>query len=241
MATFFGEVTTGSFRYFDDEDEDYIQDAESRAFSVSSPCVLEKNLLLVGEGELSAVYLQLCADSQKVGSVIATGHRESEIGIIYRGENWTAVSCTGELHMAEFNSLANTILGMAEPTATIVCLTSRHVSELRGIEEERGETVVKCLHTKSFKSTDKIDRLEAPNILTGLSAGILSIAAVKGLAGGLLVNYVDVPNTDSLSLNGFQAVDKFPAVKASSLKRPTDLASSLKALRPTSHATNLYM
>ena len=44
-----------------------------------------------------------------------------------RGENWTAVSCTGELHMAEFNSLANTILGMAEPTATIVCLTSRHV------------------------------------------------------------------------------------------------------------------
>ena len=25
MATFFGEVTTGSFRYFDDEDEDYIQ------------------------------------------------------------------------------------------------------------------------------------------------------------------------------------------------------------------------
>jgi len=241
MASFFGEVVTGSFRYFDDEDEDEQQEVDYRSFSVTSPPTREKKLLIVADGQLSAVYLQLVADKQKIGSLNAIGHKNSEIGTIYRGSDWTAVSCSTELQRGEYTILANTILGLTDPAATVICLTSRHISEFRGAEEERGETVVKSLKTKTFPTIDKIGRLEAPNILTGLSAGILSIAAVKGIPACLLVNYVDILTADSLSLQGFQNLHRLPVASSSSLKPATNLAAALKAVRLAASPSNLYM
>jgi hypothetical protein len=36
MATFFGEVVSGSYRYFDDEDEDAVDNARDASFSFRS-------------------------------------------------------------------------------------------------------------------------------------------------------------------------------------------------------------
>jgi hypothetical protein len=36
MATFFGEVVTASYRYFDDEDEDAVENAREASFSCRS-------------------------------------------------------------------------------------------------------------------------------------------------------------------------------------------------------------
>jgi hypothetical protein len=36
MATFFGEVVIGSYRYFDDEDEDAVDNARDASFSFRS-------------------------------------------------------------------------------------------------------------------------------------------------------------------------------------------------------------
>jgi len=240
MASFFGEVVTGSFRYFDDEDEDE-QEVSCRSFSVTSPPTLEKQLLVVADGQLSAVYLQLIAGKQKMGSLIASGHKNSEIGTIYRGSDWSGVACGGELQRAEYSTLANTILGLTTPPAAVICLTSRHISEFRGGEEDRGETIVRSLKTKTFPTVDKIKRLEAPNILTGLSAAILSIAAVKGIAACLLVNYVDVLTADSLSLQGFQDLHRLPLASSSALEKPTNLATELREARLTANPSNLYM
>ena len=59
MASFFGEVVTGSYRYIDDEDEDLIESAKAATFSLTEPMVAEQKLLVFAEGELSVTFTQL--------------------------------------------------------------------------------------------------------------------------------------------------------------------------------------
>ena len=59
MASFFGEVVTGSYRYIDDEDEDLIESAKAATFSLSEPLLAEQKLLVFAEGELAVTFTQL--------------------------------------------------------------------------------------------------------------------------------------------------------------------------------------
>jgi len=243
MATFFGEVVTGSYRYLDDEDEDALQDAVCRKISFSVNLEAEAGLLLVGEGPLAAAYAEVCFRSKPCGQLKAQSlnGNESVIGKLFRGQGWTAVTVDKELSRGELSTLAEQILRLADPAATsVLCLTARHISDYRG-EDDSSDSLVRCLSTKQFPKQDHIKSLEIPNILTGLSAAILSSAAVKGVPASLVVNYVDVLSVDSLALQGFQKIHKLPLPKDSKLTKPNNLAEALKSLHMFSDSINLYM
>jgi len=244
MASFFGEVVAQSYRYFDDEDEDLAQEMTCRKFSTSgSTSKVEKSLLLVAEGKLASVYTEIATQLQPVELLLAQteGGASTEIGKIFRGPGYTAVTVDKDLSMVELNSLGELVLQMVDPSsAKLVCLTSRHISEYRG-EGESDEGVVRCLSTKPFPSISTVKRLEVPNILTGLSAAILSVSAVKSIAASLLISYVDTLVVDSLTLHGFERVHELPCLQQAGLSKPANLSTALKKLKPNTISSNLYM
>jgi len=238
MASFFGEVVTGSCRYFDDEDDEEVL----RTFSLSTTNLsAEPKLLILAEGKLPAVYMKLCTKTQEVASVVgAFEGKSTKVGSIYRGSNWTVVTCEGDLKMGEYTPLATLLLTtLVEPSTNILCLTARHISEYRGDWEE--DNVVRCLTTHQFPTQTAIKRLEVPNLLTGLSAALVSLAAVKGLPAALVVNYVEVMDADSLSLSGFDAIHKLTGVNQAGLTRQNNIAHALKSLNQFANPSNLYM
>ena len=116
------------------------------------------------------------------------------------------VSWTGELKQAEYSPAAKLVLSLTQSNTQVVCLTARHISEYRGEDYLDENPLVRCLATPSFPSNTTIKRLEVPNLVTGLSAALLSIASVRGMSALLLVNFVEMLSLDSLSLSGFQAI-----------------------------------
>ena len=84
MASFFGEVVTGSYRYIDDEDEDLIESAKADTFSFSEPLEAEQKLLVFAEGDLSVTFTQLLG--LKLATVSSTaGDLVSGLGLMRRG------------------------------------------------------------------------------------------------------------------------------------------------------------
>nr|ALS04513.1 proteasome assembly chaperone 1 [Acartia pacifica] len=242
MASFFGEVLAPRSRIFDDEDLDAIEEAYCEEFRLSSQQEKEKKLLLVCDGPLPSAYSKICsAGGQSSGEILAKSFsRDVSIGQIIRGSDWTVVTCEQELKQPEFMILANTILELSEPGCHIVCLTARHISEYRSEVIDADESVVRCLASKSFPQSDSTKMLEVPNILTGLSAAILSISVVKDYPCYLLVNYVDLFTPDSISLQGFQDMYQLKSVQGSSLKKP-NIAEALKAKQFFKNTSNLYI
>jgi len=240
--TSFGEIVMPSCRYFDDEDEDALEDLQVREFNLSTELGGEKKILVVAEGPLPTAYIQLCTADKEVATIHAKhNNQESNIGTVYRGDDWTVVSWVGELNQSEYSPAAKLVLSLAQSETQIVCITARHISEYRGEDCGEENPLVRSLCTSSFPSNTLINRLEVPNILTGLSAALLSVASVRGMAALLLVNFVEMTSVDSLSLAGFQAIHSLQAVSGSKLSRPNNLAAALKARKPFSNPTNLYL
>eukprot|EP00088_Acartia_fossae_P059050 TRINITY_DN6965_c0_g1_i11.p1 TRINITY_DN6965_c0_g1~~TRINITY_DN6965_c0_g1_i11.p1 ORF type:complete len:243 (-),score=39.15 TRINITY_DN6965_c0_g1_i11:191-919(-) len=242
MASFFGEVLPPRSRILDDEDLDAMEEGFCEEFKVTSPPELEKNLLIVCEGSLPGVYTQLCFNNiQACGEILGkSSDKEVSFGKIFRGSNWTVVTCEHDLKQQEFLNLGNTILGLMDKGCQIICLTARHISEFRVEEMIEDESVVRCLSSKSFPATDAVKRLEIPNLLTGLSAAILSIAIVKGLPCFLLVNYVDLFTPDSMTLQGYQSIFKLKCLQESSLEKP-NVSEALKSRQLFRPSNNLYI
>jgi hypothetical protein len=242
MASFFGEVLPPRSRIIDDEDLDAQEEGYCEEFHVSCPPFKEKNLLIICEGSLASVYSKLCCqESQSCGDLLAKSfNQDVAIGKIFRGSDWTIVTCEQELKQQEFLNLANTILGVADTGCNIICFTARHISEYRADEIDHDEPLARSLASKTFPQAIPTKKLEIPNILTGLSSAVLSISVVKGLPCLLLVNYVDLLTADSISLQGFQAVHKLQLVQACSLQKP-NIAEALKAKQVYRNANHLYI
>jgi len=242
MASFFGEVLPPRSRIIDDEDLDAIEEGYCDEFRVSCPPNKEKNLLIVCEGKLSSIYSQLCSsESQMCGDLLAKSfNQDVSIGKIYRGNDWTLVTCEQDLKQQEYLNLANTVLGLADGGCKIICLTARHISEYRVEESDQDETVTRSLISASFPEPEPAKKLEVPNILTGLSAGVLSISVVKGFPCLLLVNYVDVLTADSISLQGFQNIHKLKFIQECSLQKP-NIAEALKTKQLHKNSNHLYI
>ena len=77
MATFFGEVVTGSYRYIDPDHPDYNDlRAAPQSWSLEPEEVKkEDNLLIITEGDIAGSYVRLLADEHldTVARVISSG------------------------------------------------------------------------------------------------------------------------------------------------------------------------
>jgi len=244
MASYFGEVLPPRSRFLDDEDLDAIEEGFCEEFNISCQQEQkEKNLLIVSDGSLPSAYAKLnVQEAQACGEILAKSfNKDICIGKIFRGSDWTVLTCEQDLKHQEFLNLANKILSIVDDGCQIVCLTARHISEYR-VEEQNIEdsSIVRYLSSKSFKHSNIVSRLEVPNILTGLSAAILSISIVKGFGCYLLVNYVDMLTPDSISLQAFNNIHKLQQLQASSLQKP-NIAEALKNKRLNNLPNNLYL
>ena len=78
MASFFGEVVTGSYRYIDDEDPDYVGE-EAGDWTATEGIEKETKLMVVTEGDLAGSYPRLWGDLPVVGS-LQCGGRQIPVG-----------------------------------------------------------------------------------------------------------------------------------------------------------------
>ena len=161
MASFFGEVVTGSYRFIDPEDPDYNDlRAPRQSWTVDSEVAREEKVLLVSEGDIAGSYVRLLlGDSPTVGH-LTCGDSELEVR---RGEAFTAVLCSGQ----ETGDIAAALLSLVRSdTCHIILLATRHLSQLSGAEPDSEQNMF-SLSTKHWSQSLPCPPLPVPNFVTG--------------------------------------------------------------------------
>ena len=196
MASFFGEVVTGSYRFIDPEDPDYNDLRAARQnWSQDGDIPTEGKVLVVCEGEIASSYGRMLGNTQTVGQLSCEDSRLE----VRRGENFTAVFCSGQ----ETGNIGPALLSLAAlESCHVVLLVSRHLSQLR---TESGHTVY-SLATKHWTQALPCPVLPPPNILTGLAASLLTAGQLSGHKVALLLSYSEVLAVDSLTLASFSPI-----------------------------------
>ena len=232
MATFFGEVVTGSYRYIDPDHPDYNDTrAAPQAWALTENIPQEDKLLIVTEGDIAGSYVRLLHDCQPVTSIEADGGGKVEVA---RGEKFTQVLCSGQ----ETGNLGSLVMSLASDTCSVLLLASRHVSQLKSEEDTCG---VHCLVTKRWEGALPCPTLPSPNIVSGLLASLLTEGQMKGKRVMAIITFTDVMAVDSLNLEPFKVIHKLDAVSKAGLKQPSNIASEVSKLKLFSCPANLYM
>ena len=124
MATFFGEVVTGSYRYIDPDQSDYNK-GSSQTWSLDTDIAKEERLLIVTEGAIAENYCKLLGlEMSRVGGVSC---EDMSVDVMSCGQ-LTLASCSGH----ETGNIGHVLLSLANPdTCAVVVLTARHVSQLK--------------------------------------------------------------------------------------------------------------
>ena len=90
MATFFGEVVTGSYRYIDPDQADY-NEQEQQIWSLHEDICPENCLLMVSVGDIANNYLKMIGD----GNIVAKLSCGNAIVNVVRNDTCTLVLCSG--------------------------------------------------------------------------------------------------------------------------------------------------
>ena len=232
MATFFGEVVTGSYRYIDPDHPDYNDTrAAPQVWSLSEKIPLEENLLIVTEGDIAGSYVKLLHDCQPVTSLQTESGGKVEV---VRAGKFTHVLCSGQ----ETGNIGPLVMSLASDTCSVLILASRHVSQLRSEEDTCG---VHCLVTKKWEGDRPCPTLPSPNIVSGLLASLLTEGQMTGKRVMTIISFTDVMAVDSLNLEPFKIIHKIEAVDKAGLKHPSNIGSELTKLKLFSCPANLYM
>ena len=247
MASFFGEVVTGSYRFIDPEDPDYNDlRAGRQSWSQSGDIPVEEKLLIVCEGDIASSYGVMLGDSQTVGQLRC----EDSSLEVRRGENFTTVLCSGH----ETGNIGAAVLQLASrENCHVVVLVSRHLSQLRTSQPQ----TVYSLATKAWAEALPCPALPPPNLLTGLAASVLTAGQLSGHRVALLLSYSEVLTVDSLSLASFSHIhdigrdgttcsfssDQFfsDVVTKCGIKPVKNISEALTKLKLTSCDESLYM
>eukprot|EP00092_Neocalanus_flemingeri_P004663 GFUD01005027.1.p2 GENE.GFUD01005027.1~~GFUD01005027.1.p2 ORF type:complete len:237 (-),score=82.82 GFUD01005027.1:390-1100(-) len=236
MASFFGEIVTGSYRYIDDEDPDYTSEP-AEDWTAGEGIEKETGLLVVTEGDQAGSYTRLWGDLPVVGS-LQSGTRQIPVG---RCAGYSLVHCPAGVQTAESDSLARAVLSTASTGCTVVVLTSRHVSDLKCDLASYLSTPVHCLATKAWTESLPCTRLPQPNIVSGLPAAIMTMAQMSGQQALLLMAFTEVLAVDSLALAPFTVCHKIGAVTKAGVKKVANIGAELSKLKVISCDDSLYM
>jgi len=233
MASFFGEVVTGSYRFIDPEDPDY-NDLRTTAQSwrVVGDVPVEEKLMIVCEGDVASSFASLLlGESRTVGEVRC----EDQVLEVRRGQTFTAVLCSGQ----ETGDLASTLLSLVRrDSCHVLLLTARHLSQLTG---QLSQPEVFSLTTRHWGGVLPCRQLPTPNFLTGLTASLLTEGQLSGHKIALLVSYSDVLTVDSLTLEPFNIIHKIDAVTECGIKPVKNISSELSKLKLNVCDESLYM
>jgi len=156
---------------------------------------------------------------------------------------------TSEPSTEDLNKVAEKLLGkFVNSRVSAVVLTSKNLTQYQSHAEETPEVVTKWLKTSHWPaaagSLKLSDRLEQPNIVSGLPAALLTQAEFRKTPCVLVATYTDVDKSDSLTLRGLkEAFFQLDPVKKLSVVPVADNLSSarLRQLFEQQDSGNIFM
>lgn len=207
MASFFGEVVFPVSRAFwDDEDENKATDCSVNQpeFFVqwlkTKPSSIDTLIVIEGEMLIDFVKECLCPNSEEVCFV--EDEKQKKIYTTYQVTNdiyLGIVSPHFDVKLSgKFVEKMGDIISSAK---SIICITCCHISNFKKKDIPTVPSFLRMLTTKSGENICKSKEpyLEQPNIIYGVTAGVLSYAQIMELPSVLYVLYTDSIVLDSLS------------------------------------------
>ncbi|XP_033227338.1 proteasome assembly chaperone 1 isoform X2 [Belonocnema kinseyi] len=188
MNPHFGEIVQPSSRAFWlDEDDEELQEGsqEDSKFSIEwlqkEPASFEK--LIIVEGNMVVDFTKECIlpDAKEICIIKHESHKKSSI--IYEVDSSLYICIVStELDLTEAGGFIDIIHGILSKSKKIIALTNCHVSQLKSNEDCSAPSFLKSLSTKDARNSWKVNapHLGQPNIISGVAAGALSFAEIKG-------------------------------------------------------------
>jgi len=114
-------------------------------------------------------------------------------------------SCSPTLSPEDFYSFSSTVLNILANQVQVLVLTTVSLSDFKSDvhPNELDGPITRVLKTTSFKDSINCLPLEQPNILSGISAGILSACDIRGIPAAACIVYSSSMELDTGVVNGF--------------------------------------
>ncbi|XP_074115876.1 proteasome assembly chaperone 1 [Cotesia typhae] len=201
MSSLFGEVVYPSSRAFWSEEDDDTQENidNSSIFKIDIKDITTINSLIVIETDLLTDFIKESVLNKS--EIVGTITRPSASGCtstLYALTGDIYILLVGAVDLATSGVFVDAISGLLEKAKDIVALTSNHVSQLKTKINEESPSFLRLLSTKKAKDVMKdVPRLNQPNIVSGVAAGVISYAEVMNKSGVLYIIYLDSFSLDS--------------------------------------------
>ncbi|KZC06193.1 PREDICTED: proteasome assembly chaperone 1 [Dufourea novaeangliae] len=207
MVSFFGEVVFPVSRAFwDEEDENESDGRTINETEFSVQWLKEKSTqidtLILVEGEMLIDFSRecLCQSSEEV--CLVEDESKRKICIVYQVNNdiyLCVVSPRFDVKLS--GKLVDKISDILLNVKNTICITSRHMSQFKCKDVPTVPSFLRMLTTKNGGSICSLKEppLEQPNIVYGVTAGVLSYAEFMELPSVLYVLYTDNFVLDSVS------------------------------------------
>jgi len=231
MASFFGEVVTGSYRFIDDEDEDLVESFKDNEFVLTEQVSKEEGVLIFAEGEVASTFARMLFGDGKaelVGEVV-TKEEERVVAEVVRGAvpGATVVLVKRNVGQADSLALARLALAMSGDDCTTLAITARPSSQCIGSSPQ----VSHCLTSSAFKSQKPCPLLPLPTLISGPSSALLTLAHMRGKPALMVVAWQELDTVDSLSMEGFRCLSSLDCLRKAKIAPPRDFSQALSKIR----------
>ncbi|XP_076164543.1 proteasome assembly chaperone 1 [Ptiloglossa arizonensis] len=207
MVSFFGEVVFPVSRAFWDEDDENGPSGDTvnqLEFSIrwlkEKPTRINKLVMIEGEMLLDFSRECLCQNLEEV--CLIEDENKKKICIIYQINNEIYLCMVSPHFNVKYSGkLVDKMSDILLNTNCIICVTCRHMSQFKHKNILAVPSFLRMLVTKNGENTCnfKVPLLEQPNIVYGVTAGVLSYAEFMDLPSVLYILYADNFVLDSLS------------------------------------------
>nr|XP_033324168.1 proteasome assembly chaperone 1-like [Megalopta genalis] len=207
MVSFFGEVVFPVSRAFwDEEDEN-----ESNEIAINEPefsvrWLQEKpaqiDTLIVVEGEMLIDFSRECLCQSTEEACLVEDKNKTKICIIYQVNNGIYLCDVSPRFDVKFSGkLVDKMSEIFLNTKSTISITSRHISHFKCKDRPVVPAFLRMLVSKNGQSVCSLKEplLEQPNIIFGVTAGVLSYAEFMDLPSVLYILYTDNFVLDSVS------------------------------------------
>ncbi|KAG8197479.1 hypothetical protein JTE90_007218 [Oedothorax gibbosus] len=230
MATFFGEIGALSSRAVDDEEAD-----SEPTYNISLDCKSKSEsktdckLLLLAVGDLAIAFSKsyLISDtSTHLFDVKYSAVKAEFDSIMYTGgalpssrsqKAASAYQVSKDVIVCEVPALVPEEINMDVCLMVLdhincqegVCITSKHMANFKSSEPVESYTpFIKALATSKFSRSHAMDKLQAPNFISGFAAAFLAEFQVKNKAALCVINFVDTDFLDSSNVQMFERLQE---------------------------------
>ncbi|XP_017877855.1 proteasome assembly chaperone 1 [Ceratina calcarata] len=207
MASFFGEVVFPVSRAFwDDEDENGTSESSVKEPKFFVRWLKDKpsdiDTLIVIEGEMLIDFSKECLCQNSEEACFVEDDKQKKLCTIYQVNEEVYVCIVSSQFDVKFSGmLVEKMSDVISSVKNTICVTCRHMSQFKSKNVPEVPSFLRMLFTKNGQNVCKVKEplLERPNIIYGVTAGVLSYAEFMELPAVLYVLYTDCFALDSLS------------------------------------------